>query len=230
MDALIVFFIIVLVIVKHIGACARESSYNAQSKRRAMSRSSNNLGLYMDFKGGERLICNDHAATWGRDEYRGTYVLDLETKERYYPDLVKAIKLMREQRAKGKEGTVFKCSIPHVKNDVFIDYETEQLYFKAMFITDTDLRYETFFYTDLETRTKVFRKTDEQIAYEDKLKECGIEAKFYDMNDINLDNASTRSIRYANAFEPKRWNVKYEEHPKWRAHIAAFERERNGEI
>lgn len=176
MEAVLVILFILIVIIKHIGACARDASYESDSKRRAIA---NGNIVYFKADGSQHLVHNDHLVCW-RNDRANNYYKDLETNEIYIIDALEGQKKAKEALANGTaKGTTFKYK------NLFIDLKTMEPYLVARFRKNNGNKEDTWFYTDWLTRRKVYRKTDRQKAYE----KAHPELQFYEASEIKYEDA-----------------------------------------
>ena len=73
------FLLIVIMIIRHVGACIREDSWNRKARNDALNNGGGFGGTYISFEGGHRIASNNHQAFSGRDEIKGRYVEDVVT-------------------------------------------------------------------------------------------------------------------------------------------------------
>lgn len=157
--------IILIAIIRHFGACAREASYESHSKQDAIAKGQT---TYMTFNGGRKNVSDGHRVHEGYSQYVGAYRYDTVSKKVYYDGLEKFIKEYNETEIDTSKGTAYEGFIPGVKNRIYVDYKTGELMYAAKFygVKLGSKKTITEFYTDLKTRTKVIRKTDKQLREE----------------------------------------------------------------
>lgn len=166
--------LILLAIIRHIGACVKDEMRDARGKA---SDAGIEMGYYYGASG-TKLRNNNHSCHENRDPIKGRYVVDHVTHQTLYPEIEAGILEMRKLKAEGKKvGTTFKWKPKTCGQTVYIDWNTEEIYYLACFTKRGVMP--IWFYTDFATREKVIRKSDRQIAYEKK------ENKTSDLSIIN---------------------------------------------
>ena len=178
--------LLMLIIIRHIGACIVESMENERGKASNLGA---DMGYYFAGNGGLKLRNNNHSCIENRDSVKGRYVKDCVTGKMSYPEVERGIQEMRFQRDTGKRvGTTFKWKPKTCGKTVYIDYDTEQIYYLAYYYNaEIRGRKGTWFYTDFATQTRAIRKSDRQIAYEKKFEADCERYKPYDISEISAD-------------------------------------------
>ena len=172
--------IILIVIIKHIGASIRDGVSNSQSRREAMAKGEK---TYLDFNCSNRNVDDNHKVVVQYSSIVGKYRWDFKSNKLYLDGLREFInKYNNKKNINTSEGTVWRGRVLGAQHDICIDSKTGELMLEASFYDPgNENKGPTRFYTDLWTRTKVIRKSDDQLSFWEK---CGSKNGHYSLEEI----------------------------------------------
>lgn len=173
--------IIFIMIIRHVGACVREGHQNSYLKNHAIQ---NGFDTYYNANGNEVLLNNGHRCYSFLDNEFGVERTDTVTGEKIYPQVQELCNKYFAEKNQSHEGTVWKGRMEGVAqiHPVYIEYATDRMMRKARIHPAG--KYSCEFYTDFWTRSKVLRKTDAQIAEDERLRAVGLADKIVTLSEI----------------------------------------------
>lgn len=182
--------IILVMIIRHVGACIRETIEVNEDRQRAIADGED----FFCTRGGTRDTATNNKIIVWTDQYFGLVGQDLYDEnlspitrgidpfkdKLYYYGYKRLLKKYKEtyDKTDSEDSTMWSESLGN--NRVYIDKETGQICFKVManFPSGKGI---TYFYVDFLTRTKAIKKTEKQLLEEKRNKNYD----YYSMDELN---------------------------------------------